>query len=202
MIKDKITPELKKLFRDAIKNTMDTGIEHGFLLCLDNKGSITPADVCKGDGCQVTIPRTCPVKTQGNFHTHPILAHYNRELTKIGSSKLSKKDVLSFIKETNKTSKDKYDPQAPSRGDALLSLTDKCRNISNGTVCIGSDLEEGIKCWTPKEISAQNCARAFKEFIDISPIEKTEQLEQWSKDLFNVETINVKRTFIDSLLGR
>jgi len=202
MIKEKITPELKKLFRDTIKNTMDTGIEHGFLLCLDNKGNITHADVCKGDGCAVTMPRTCPVKTQGNFHTHPILAHYNRLLTKTGFPKLSKKDVLNFIKETNKISKNKYDPNAPSRGDALLSLTEKCRTITNGTVCIGSDLGENIKCWTPKEMRIQDCARAFKEFIDISPREQTEQLEQWSKDLFNVETVNVKRTFIDSLLGR
>jgi hypothetical protein len=202
MIKEKITPELKRLFRDAIKNTMDTDIEHGFLLCLDNKGNITPTSVCKGDECEVKLPRTCTVETQGNFHTHPILAYHNRENAKAGFPKLSKKDVLHFIKETNKIRKDKYDPQAPSRGDALLSLTDKCRNISNGTVCTGNDLGENIKCWTPKEIRVQDCARAFKEFIDLSPKEKTEQLEQWTKDLFDAEAVNVKRTFIDSLLGR
>jgi hypothetical protein len=202
MIKEKITPELKRLFRDAINNTMDTGIEHGFLLCLDNKGNITPTNVCKGNECEVKLPRTCPVKMRGNFHTHPILAYHNREMAKAGLQKFSKKNLLYTIKEVNKLRKDKYDSQSPSRADALSSLTDKCRKISNGTVCIGNDLGEDVKCWTPKEIRVQDCARAFKELAELLPKEKTEQPEQWAKDLFDIEAINVKRSFIDSLLGR
>lgn len=202
MIKEKITPELKKLFRDTIKDTMITGLEHGFLLCLDNKKNIVPTKVCKGDMCKVELPKRCPIEMQGNFHTHPILAHYNREIAKSSWKKLSEKDVLYIIKELNKTRKDKYDPQSPSRADALSSLADKCRNRSNGTVCIGNDLGEKVECWTATEIQAKDCARALKEFIDLQPQEKTEQAEQWTKDLFDIEIIDVKRTFIDSLLGR
>lgn len=202
MIKEKITPELKKLFRDTIKNTMDTGLEHGFLLCSDNKGNITPTKVCKGEECKVELPRRCPIETQGNFHTHPILAYYNRETVKYGLSKLSKKGMLHVIKELNKTRKDKYNPQSPSRSDALSSLVDKCRNSSNGTVCIGNDLGEKVECWTAKEISRQYCDIAFDELAGLSPEEKTEQPEQWTKDLFDIDAIDVKRTFIDSLLGR
>ena len=199
MIKEKLTPELKKLFRDTIKKTMNTGLEHGFLLCLDDKDNLIPSRVCKGEECKVELPQRCSIKTQGNFHTHPLLAYYNKELEKMGSKKLfSRKDLLKTINDLNKIGTIKFDPQSPSKGDALTSLIDKCQNTTNGTVCIGNDLIEKIECWTAKQIPREDCATVNKEFSRLSQEEKTGQPEQRIKDLFYTESIDVRKTFIES----
>ena len=37
MIKERITPELRSKFQDAINKTKDNGEEHGFYICEDHK---------------------------------------------------------------------------------------------------------------------------------------------------------------------
>lgn len=41
-MRDKITPQIRKKFLKAINQTKETGIEHGFHICIDNNGKLSP----------------------------------------------------------------------------------------------------------------------------------------------------------------
>ena len=49
MIKDKITPELKARFIQEIHKTIRDGNEHGFLICHDNNGNLSPSKAAIGE---------------------------------------------------------------------------------------------------------------------------------------------------------
>lgn len=50
MIQDKITSQLKARFSREIQKTVRTGNEHGFLICIDNKGKLYPTkSTCEGE---------------------------------------------------------------------------------------------------------------------------------------------------------
>ena len=44
-INDKLTPEIKNKFKDAIRKTIDTGREHAFIMCIDDNGNLYPRDI-------------------------------------------------------------------------------------------------------------------------------------------------------------
>lgn len=73
-IRDKITPQIRKKFLKAINQTKETGMEHGFHICIDNNGKLSPGDMCIGDECSIKlheIHMPCEdKKVQGDFHTH------------------------------------------------------------------------------------------------------------------------------------
>lgn len=56
-ISDKITPELKERFKDAIKKTIDTGKEHGFYICKNKEGKLFAEKGCEGGQCDIMIGR-------------------------------------------------------------------------------------------------------------------------------------------------
>ena len=85
MIKDKITPELKAKFMQEIHKTIKDGNEHGFLICHDEIGNLSPSIESVGEQNNINfinIKDQCPFKIQGDFHTHA-----------------SASDVRNFIKE-------------------------------------------------------------------------------------------------------
>jgi hypothetical protein len=55
-IKDKITFELKIAMMDSIKKAVESGNEHGFLMCTDKDGKLYPSrEKCEGDSCGMDI---------------------------------------------------------------------------------------------------------------------------------------------------
>jgi len=63
------SPEL----REAIRNTKQKGIEHGFLIC-KKKGKYRVKSKCSGDACSLESLEYCKgkdEKTIASFHTHP-----------------------------------------------------------------------------------------------------------------------------------
>ena len=71
MLKDQITLALKDMFKHAINKTRETYIEHGFVICKDEEGNLTPSDMCIGDKCSVHVKGRCRYKVEGFFHVHP-----------------------------------------------------------------------------------------------------------------------------------
>ena len=75
MIKDKITPELKKRFLKEIKLSGESGKERGLFLCYDKKGELFPSKTFEGIKGKISEKEwkehsICPGNIQGNFHTH------------------------------------------------------------------------------------------------------------------------------------
>lgn len=89
MIKDKITPELKRRFIEDIKITKDIGKERGFFFCENKEQKLIPAKSCEGTSCELLLgdPRkVCPPETKpfGDFHTHPYMHDAKVELKNRG----------------------------------------------------------------------------------------------------------------------
>ena len=195
MIKDKINPELRKRFLQEIKKSKETDVERGFHICIEKDGKLSAGDTCVGDKCSLKFPHvsiSCPgKKVQGDFHTHPYLSDVRKEfgITYMkASDQLIKSAVCIFLEERGIT------PTIPTQGDAISAILGKCSKRTNGTTCIGSDLDESkIECWTvKKDIGDGDCFTAFME--QISPKETGSKLpKDWIIPLFDKEMINLKK---------
>ena len=88
----------------------------------------------------------------------------------------------------------------PSYTDVLNALLSMCENRTNGTTCIGYDLENNnVECWTAKEIiTSKMCKKASKEFDIRYKREKLRKnvgqaVEKWIMNLFDKEIIDLKK---------
>lgn len=201
MIADKITPVLKNRFRKEIRLTMETGKERGFFICKDENGNLAPSKrTCQGTECEVSLkdPRgACPVKIQGDFHTHPDLAITKIYLKEQGR-KIDTDDVLKIqIRKAKKDIQERLGIKGlptvtPSYTDTLKSLLINCGSDIEATSCVGSDLEDDkVECWTPKkDIKLADCEKAEKEYGKVKG--KSLSPRKWVVDLFEKETIDLK----------
>ena len=195
MIKDKITPELKNRFIQEIRKTVSDGDEHGFLICKDNNGNLSPSIATNGSKYHINftdIKSQCPFKIQGDFHTHA-----------------SVEDMRNFIKDKipeevnvpentirNMTIKlyneNGLSTTSPSHGDLLGVLVLKKKGKVSGTVCMSSDAEPyNVECWTTKEnvINDDHYERASVEIKDDKLLRNPPH--GWIKPLFSREIINL-----------
>jgi len=194
MIKDKITPELKNAFIESIGKTKATDREHGFYMCLDKDGKLSPSeDKCEGTTHCLNAeikPDTCPGKIQGFFHAHPQRLHLEIML----SRKLSDEELKFMVSKTRERFiKKGFSVQSPSHIDVLNSFMDKCEKLTEGTTCTTSDLEaDKIECWSPKKYAANFAT------CSIAKIDKTlgrglgGKPKKWIKSLYDKEIIDLK----------
>ncbi len=196
MIKDKITQQLRNKFIHEIQKTIDSGNEHGFLICRDNKGNLSPSKTTVGEKDNINfmdISSQCPFKIQGDFHTHASLA-----------------DMRNFIKENlpeEKVSEDKirditiklYEKNGitttgPSHGDLLGLLVLKNKGKIIGTVCMGSDADpKNVECWTTRDnINKDHYERANVELKNRKLVQNPPH--DWIKPLFNREIIKLENS--------
>lgn len=194
MIKNKITPQLKARFLQEIGKTIETGKEHGFLICHDGNGSLSASKSSVGEENTINflgIRSQCPFKIQGDFHTHASVSDMKnfieREFPKEQVSDETVKDITKKLYEKNDTT-----TTMPSHGDLLGALVLKNKGRIVGTVCISSDAEPNkIECWTTKDdIDKNSYNRASVELRDSKFLRNPPH--QWIKPLFEKEIINLK----------
>lgn len=205
MIKNRITPEIKKAFLEEIKKTRDSGKEQGFIICLDenenkngknkngrNKGKLHVSKKrCTGEECGFVIENIseyCPDKVQGAFHTHPYFINierfYGRKPTEKETERATKLYKKHFEKEGITLT-------TPSHHDIVSTLLNQCIGDIEGTACIGNDLDlEKVECWTVKsdKVKIRDCSRAKEEHKEGI----TDQPRKWVKPLFDREIISLK----------
>lgn len=195
MIKEKITPDLRAKFLQEIHKTIKDGDEHGFLICKDNDGNLSPSATTNGNKYNINfedIKYQCPFKIQGDFHTHA-----------------SVEDVRNFIKDkipeqgdipenlirdiTIKLYKENgISTTMPSHGDLLGLLVLKKKGKVAGTVCMGSDAEpRHIECWTTRDnIKDEHYEKANTEIKNENLLRNIPH--NWIRDLFHKEIINLR----------
>lgn len=206
---DKITLELKERLKDAVKKTVDTGKEQGFYICKDKEGNLFADKGCEGGQCDIMIGRpqdACKGETnQGDFHTHPFksLAPFERmTLIKTYGYDRVKNDLENVIKEELKYLHKKQGLKdvsinTPSYIDALKTLSFKCNGLTQGTICIGTDIEKDkIECWTVKETdkdtNSKNCKKMEKEWKNAVIMGGDMPIKKWIAPLFNKIIIDLK----------
>lgn len=193
MIADKITPQLRKRFLQEIKSSKDTRKERGFHICIEDNGKLSAGDTCIGEECSMKfqhVSLSCPgKKVQGDFHTHPYLAEVRKSfgITFKASDELIRSAAETFLEDRGMT------PTIPSHADARSAVLGKCSKRTEGTTCVGSDLDmEKVECWSIKQMEDNDCLRALMEHI--SPEEEGHKLpKDWIKPLFEIEMIRLKR---------
>lgn len=193
MIKDKITPQLREKFLEEIKKSKETGKERGFYLCIEKDGKLSDGDVCNGDECHIRSKEpalSCPGrKVQGDFHTHPYLAEARKQ-SNFTMSELSDEQL---IPEIISSSEEGFIPTMPSHQDVLLATVLKCAKKTDGTVCIGSDLDtDKVECWTINKVGNWDCIKALKE--KLFSTEKHDPPHEWIRPHFDIEMIDLKNT--------
>lgn len=201
MIKDKITPELKSKFQDAINNTKENGEEHGFYICEDNK-VLSSSKTIPGKDRRINLGD--PVvschgkKVRGNFHTHSYLTLFKQK-SRFMKPGMSDEDVKKFIKDKHsehiKESETKgITIDSPSPKDLLTSILYNCVGKSEGIMCVSSDMgNDKVECWTPKEIARSDCDRAYHALYDDSKEKDAITYQSWMTPLFHKETIDLKK---------
>lgn len=193
MIKDKITPQLRKRFLQEIKESKETRKERGFHICIEDNGKLSAGDTCIGEECSMKFQKvdiSCPgKKVQGDFHTHPYLAEVRKSfgITFKASDELIRSVTETFLEDRGMTA------TIPSHADARSAVLGKCSKRTEGTTCVGSDLDlYNVECWTIKQMEDNDCLRALMEHI--SPEEEGHKLpKDWIKPLFEIEMIRLKR---------
>lgn len=194
-MKDKINPSIRKKISQAIRQTKETGVEHGFHLCIEKDGKLSPGDTCVGDECSIKLHEMhmpcADKKAQGDFHTHPYMADVRKHLNIMfkGSDELMKSAVRQFLEERGHT------VTMPSHSDARNAILGKCAKKTEGTTCVGTDLDDNrIECWTPKNIDEGDCVKALVERLGqpVGEDDKSTLPHEWVRPLFNVEMIDLK----------
>jgi hypothetical protein len=197
MIKNRITPEIKSRFLEAINNTEKTGNEHGFYLCLDKNKRLFPSKLQEGDSRQVKLGEPSVAcsdkKIQGDFHTHNYFT-----LTKNKSKYvkgMSDLEIKKFIKDKFQEYKEELgikelSVNSPSSKDLLKAIIHRCESIEEGTTCIGTDLNNTVECWSvKKDISLKNCFKALNTLYENGKEKDIVKYENWFVPLFQKESI-------------
>lgn len=195
MIKDKITPELKKKFAQEIEKTMATGKEHGFLLCVDKKENLYPSKSSVGENDKIEfleIKSQCSFKIQGDFHTHAPISDMKTFIRdNIPEEDVSNETVHNITTKLYK--KNGISITGPSHGDLINALNMKRNNKIIGTVCIGNDAQPNkVECWTAIDnITADDYNKANKDIENGKSIR--DPPHEWIRPLFHKETIDIRR---------
>lgn len=209
MIQDKIASELKERFKGAIKKTVDTGKEQGFYICKNKEGKLFADKECEGEECGLTIGRpqnACQGNiNQGDFHTHPYRSLQPIErmiLIKTYGYDRVKNDLNNVLKEEFKYMHEKeglkdVSINTPSYVDSLKALGFKCDGLTQGTVCIGTDIEKDkVECWTVKETDegtkSRNCKKMEEEWKYAVTRGGDMPIKKWIVPLFDKEIIDLK----------
>jgi GNAT superfamily N-acetyltransferase len=163
----RISKDTYKHFYTLLLKATEDGKEHGTTLCVNERGEITGMGDIIGTEREVIIRGNCPVglRSQGEFHVHP----HHKMLQSPGQI---------------------YNP-GPSLGDLVKQLDDKYEGISEGTVCVMSDMDtEHIICYTVKNDAAtmHNVTRA--RMAKVAGAEN--EPGPWLKDMFIMEVIDLK----------
>jgi len=200
MIKDKVTPEIKSKFLDAIDKTKQTGREHGFFLCLDDKGNISPSKTKSGEMHRLDLGSpiiACPgKKMQGDFHTHSYFTT-TKNMSKLVKPGMSDDDIRELINnEFNKYKKDlgikELSINSPSEKDLLKTVLHNCAGISK-TACVASDMGDSkVECWTAKDTSLDSCNTAYNMLFEGEKERTTVRYDRRIIPLFNKEIIDLK----------
>lgn len=194
MIKDKITPELKARFIQEIHKTIRDGNEHGFLICHDNNGNLSPSKAAIGEKDNINfidIKSQCPFKIQGDFHTHASASDVRNFIKEnIPKEKVSDNTIRDITIKLYK--ENGLSTTTPSHGDLLGLLVLKGKDKIIGTVCMSSDAEPNrVECWTTKNnINNNHYKRANIEIQDRKLVRNPPH--GWIEPLFNKEIINLK----------
>lgn len=204
MIKDKLTPELKKKILEEIKLSGESGKERGFFLCLDQKRKLFASKTFEGIKGKLSEKEwkehsTCPGKIQGNFHTHPGMKNFRKIGKRMGYD-LSDQEIKIVAKETAREQmkdvgiKCLGTVHTPSYNDVLIGLMHKCVDVSEGTTCIGTDVDDSkIECWTPKLITAKNYSNICNKTLNkYKKLKDESDYEPWIVPLYDIETIRLK----------
>jgi hypothetical protein len=192
MIKDKITPDLKKILSETIKKTEYSGNEHGFFMCLNKDGKLSASKIkCEGDKCKIDMrlsKETCPDNNQGFFHVHPEKLNFEKILGIKITADNRKNIVITDGRGKIITA------HSPSHLDVLTMFITKCNKLSEGTICTAGDIiPDKVECWTPKK-GAVNPITCYYAKKDISTKEKKDVVPKtWIKYLFNKEIIDLGR---------
>lgn len=192
MIKDKITPELKKAFLESIKRTEDSGNEHGFFICANRDGKLAASKIkCEGDTCKITTrlsSEICPYKNQGFFHVHPQKLRIEKQLGRKVTEENKKNIAITDSKGRLIAA------QTPSYLDVLVALQTKCDRLTEGTICTAGDFEpDKVGCWTLKKGAANFLTCSYAKMDNILTKEKGIPPKTWIKNLFNKEIIDLGR---------
>ena len=187
ILKDRITPDLKKRFLEEIKRSIKTGKETGFLICLNDKLH-APKKRCTGTECGLFIRYgDCPDKVQGGFHTHPYLPDIEQFYGRKPTEKEIKRATKIYKRDFKK---DGITLQTPSHHDAVDTLINQCIGETEGTMCVGSDLDlTKVECWTVKDenVKIRDCSRATEEHKH----NVGDKPREWIKPLFIREIIDI-----------
>lgn len=197
MIKDKITPELKSKFQDAINRTKETGREHGFFLCIDEQQKLSTTKLRSGVAHQVRLESplvACPgKKIQGDFHTHTYLTALKKVKPNLSDEKIKEFINREHKKYIEELGTEKLTIDSPSPKDLLKEILYNCVGVSKGTTCVVSDLEaDKVECWTVKNMNGKNCNIAYNKLFKG---EKERELVKYDKQmisLFDKEIIDLK----------
>ncbi len=205
MIKDKITPELKKRFLEELAISKKTGNERGFVLCIDEKENLTASKSCTGDHCSINLGnlrKTCPTGiAQGDFRTHPYLIHAKKELATEKRNIYSDKTIINHMQ--NRIRKLNEDngvkgttANSPSGSDLLYTLLYTHFGESKGTICTLSDIGDNkLECWTLKEMEKDKrdiyCAKAVSDMRKKYKESENIIIERWIDNIFNREIIDL-----------
>ena len=145
-IKDKLSKETIDLMKDFIKNTRNTGLEHGFIMRSNN--AITPSkERAIGTEHKVGLKYegSCKDKIQGSFHTHSRINEL-KELYK--NSEI--RDLINFEEFENFIVI--KDIPIPPIGDLSIAAITKGLKMTDGSSCIGNDVgSDVVSCWTAKD---------------------------------------------------
>ena len=191
MIKDKITPQLKKAFSESIDKTKNTHREHGFYMCIADR--LFPSEIKReGSMCRIeTDMKTgiCPDKIQGFFHAHP----HKPLLEMMIGRKISDIEIKKIRIKSKEFEKLGITIQTPSHRDVLTAFITKCEKRTEGTTCTGSDLETNkVECWTPKK-NADNFITCNIAKIDDKITKEIGGVpKRWIRRLFDKEIINLE----------
>lgn len=205
MIKNKISPDLEERFKYEIEKSIENGKERGFFLCLDEKDKIFPSESSEGDEDTIYISniRDCKGKVEGNFHVHNYISHmrkdyvlFRKEIDKEYEKKHKQLSNETIRKVLKKVMGKRLKPSSPSERDLLVAAIHKCNGLTNGTVCIGSDMEKNrVECWTIiNEFMTKKTCNKVKETYEsrYNEIEKGSSPSKFTKRLFLREIINLR----------
>lgn len=197
MIKDKTTPELKSKFLEAINKTRETGKEHGFFLCQDDKENLSPSRLRSGEFHKIElgspITECNGKKIQGDFHTHA----YFTVTKKLIKPDTSDEEIKKLITDEHSRYKkelgvEELTVNSPSSKDILRTVLHSCIGMAK-TTCVGSDMNDKVECWTTKNLPSKDCLKAHNMLFDDGKERHTVKYNKWMTSLFDKETIDLKK---------
>jgi len=185
-IRDKFSKETIDLMKDFIKNTRNTGLEHGFIMCSNDV--ITPSkERVVGIEHEVGLQYedSCKDKTQGSFHTHSRIKDLKKSYE---TSEL--RDLLDF-EEFENLSVIK-DVPIPSIGDLSVAAVTKGLKMTDGSSCIGNDVgSDAVSCWTAKDEMPKDLIRTFVDIFKNRDKRMNDAPTKEMRKYFDIENIKL-----------